>query len=173
MTESVLGSSGLRRRLDLVNLSCHEVRASWRLRYRLRTTLPLLCSPANPSRSPFCSAKAPPGAPAASWPLVAGSLFLLQALMNGSTESLPSMLMGTTLAGLVAEPAFRPQAGEAVTESGCVKKIPGFKFRRTSSTRNSFHLCLFLIALRCFITPWCYLSLPTYLWIIACGLATP
>jgi hypothetical protein len=103
------------------------------------TTLPPLCSPANPSRSPSARSLFP----LAVLLLLAarGALPVSVApLMNGSTESLLAMLMGTTLAGLVGwspfrsphragahfgpptEPAFRPQVGGAVTESGCVRR---------------------------------------------------
>jgi len=90
---------------------------SWRLGDRLMTTLPPLCSPANPSRSPSTRPLLPQCS-CCSWPLVACSLFPLQAIMNSSAESLPSMLMGTTLAGLVGRSPFRSPDRACFSPSG-------------------------------------------------------
>jgi hypothetical protein len=105
-----------------------------------------------PAPPPLGHCSPPPRRSCCSWPLVACSLFPLQALMNTSAESLPSMLMGTTLAGLVGRSPFRSPDRACFSPSGrrsghriwLRKKIPGFKFRRTSSTRNSSAASLLL-----------------------------
>ena len=115
------------------------MRAAWRLARPVDDYAPAAFPSAPPSRSATTPSNAP-AAPGRSWRAPAGPP------MNGSAESL-CHAYGTILAGLVGrspfrspstKPAFRPQVGGAVTESCCVRKILGLKFRRTSLIRKLF-----------------------------------
>ena len=107
----------------LLALSNQKLTVKEGLGARNMTTLPPLCLPL-----PLRSAISSPWRSCCSWPLVARSLFPLQALsrMDRRSRCLPCS-WEQTLAGLVGrspfrsptEPAFRLQAGGA--ESGCVR----------------------------------------------------
>src|SRR3954454_21059449 len=95
------------------------------------TTLPPLCSPANPSRSPLALLLllAARGAfPVSVAPLMNASTELLPHA-HGDNFSRPGGLDPISVPhragayfGPPTEPAFRPQVEGAVTESGCVRR---------------------------------------------------